>query len=104
MWLYLDDSMAEHDTGKHPECPDRILLLNKVLRDRGWDKACTCPKWSEATREQLQAVHAAAYVDRLKNWCDTAAGRIESDTVVSRGSWQPVSALLGPPSMPLNAS
>ena len=87
MLLYLDDSMAEHDTGKHPECPDRILLLNKVLRDRHWDQRCTCPKWQAATREQLQAVHEVAYVDRLKNWCEAAAGRIESDTVVSRGSW-----------------
>lgn len=87
MLLYLDDSMADHDTGKHPECPDRIRLLNKVLRERQWDKSCTCPEWSVATREQLQAVHEVAYIDRLKQWCDQAAGRIESDTVVSRGSW-----------------
>jgi acetoin utilization deacetylase AcuC-like enzyme len=88
MYLYMDDSLAEHVTGNHPECPDRIVLLNKVLRDRGWDKRSTCPSWNEATREQLQTVHEVAYIDRLKNWCEMAAGRIESDTVVSRGSWR----------------
>ncbi|MCC6509406.1 MAG: histone deacetylase [Pirellulaceae bacterium] len=88
MWLYLDDVFAEHETGKHPECPDRIVLLNRLLRQRGWPERSQCPTWSSATREQLQAVHEVAYVDRLKNWCDMAAGRIESDTVVSRGSWQ----------------
>ncbi len=87
MLLYIDDAMADHDTGKHPECPDRIRMLNKVLREQEWDKRCTCPQWQAATREQLQAVHEVAYIDRLKNWCDMAAGRIESDTVVSHGSW-----------------
>lgn len=87
MLLYIDDSMAEHKTGDHPERPERILLLNKVLRDRGWVQRSTCPEWKEATREQLQAVHEVAYVERLQRWCEAAAGRIESDTVVSRGSW-----------------
>ncbi len=87
MLLYIDDSLAQHDTGKHPECPDRIVLLNKVLRERGWDKRATCPQWQEATAKQLQAVHEVAYIERLKVWCEQAAGRIESDTVVSQGSW-----------------
>lgn len=87
MWLYLDDSLAEHETGKHPECPERIELVNALLRREGWAKRAKCPEWTAAGREQLLAVHAAAYVDRLKHWCAAAAGRIEADTVVSRGSW-----------------
>lgn len=87
MLLYIDDIFAEHDTGSHPECPQRIVLLNKLLRERGWDKRSECPKWEAATREQLLAVHSAAYHDQLRKWCEAAAGRIESDTVVSRGSW-----------------
>lgn len=87
MWLYLDDSLSEHDTGKHPECPERITLLNKLLRQRGWDKRAQCPEWQPASREQLLAVHKAQYVDQLKSWCAMAAGRIENDTVVSPGSW-----------------
>lgn len=88
MWLYLDDSLAEHDSGpRHPECPQRITLLNERLRDDGWDRRCQCPQWQPATREELLQVHEAAYVDKLKKWCKTAAGRIENDTVVSQGSW-----------------
>lgn len=87
MWLYIDDSLAEHETGQHPESPQRIVKLNQLLRERGWHERANCALWDAATREQLQAVHDAAYVERLKNWCAQAAGRIESDTVVSRGSW-----------------
>lgn len=88
MWLYLDDNLAGHDTGRHPECPERITKLNQLLRQQGWDQRCQCPQWQGATREQLQKAHDVAYIDRLKNWCAMAAGRIESDTVVSRGSWE----------------
>ncbi len=88
MWLYLDDSLTEHDTGRHPECPQRIELLNRLLRERQWDKRCQCPAWEAASREQLLTVHDAAYYEKLKSWCAVAAGRIEADTVVSRGSWQ----------------
>ena len=87
MLLYLDDAFSQHDTGSHPECPQRILLVNQLLRQTGWDKRCILPEWQAATRDQLTAVHDAAYYDKLKNWCAMAAGRIESDTVVSRGSW-----------------
>jgi acetoin utilization deacetylase AcuC-like enzyme len=87
MWLYVDDSLAEHQTGQHPECPQRIIRVNELLREGGWVERTTAPTWTAASAEQLQAVHDAAYVERLRNWCAQAAGRIESDTVVSRGSW-----------------
>jgi acetoin utilization deacetylase AcuC-like enzyme len=88
MWLYLDDSLAAHDSGPHhPECPQRITLLNQLLREQGWPQRSQCPEWQPAGREELLAVHEAAYVDKLKAWCAAAAGRIENDTVVSQGSW-----------------
>ena len=87
MWLYLDDSLSEHDTGKHPECPERISLLNQLLRSEGWDKRAQCPTWSAARADQLASVHKPEYIRQLKSWCAVDAGRIENDTVVSRGSW-----------------
>jgi len=58
-----------------------------VLRDQGWPGRSQCADWQPASREQILAVHDVAYVDQLKQWCEAAAGRIEADTVVSRGSW-----------------
>ncbi len=85
--LYIDDAFAQHDTGAHPECIQRITRLNAQLELAGWRQAARCPPWASATPEQLQRVHQAAYLEQLRAWCAAAAGRIEADTVVSRGSW-----------------
>ncbi|MCA9126113.1 MAG: histone deacetylase [Planctomycetales bacterium] len=88
MLLYLDDAFAEHETGAHPECPQRILGLNQLLRNSGWLERAVLPHWTSATPEQLMAVHDAAYITDLQHWCEQAVGRIESDTVISHGSWK----------------
>ncbi len=95
MLLYLDDDFAKHDTGRHPECPERIILLNRLLRERGWHQRAICPTWSAAPVETLVRVHQREYVEKLKQLCDAAAGRIESDTVVSQGSWNAATRAAG---------
>ncbi len=87
MLLYHDSVFALHDTGSHPECIARIERVNAMIQDNGWIEKSNCPTWSAASREAILKVHDAAYHDQLKSWCEQAAGRIEADTVVSRGSW-----------------
>jgi acetoin utilization deacetylase AcuC-like enzyme len=86
MLLYHDAVFAQHDTGKHPECIARIERVNDMLKANWVDKS-TCPKWTAPERDAIERVHQAAYFDKLKEWCDQAAGRVEADTVVSKGSW-----------------
>ena len=87
MLLYHSPVFTQHDTGQHPECVERIVRVNAMLKDN-WIPKSTCPSWQAPTRDSIEKVHQAAYYDRLKVWCDQATGRIESDTVVSNGSWQ----------------
>lgn len=86
--LYLDDSLANHHTGSHPECPARILRLNELLRDQGWEQKATLPKWSPASAETLTTIHGPAYLEKLKVWDQTDAGQVEADTIVRSGSWE----------------
>lgn len=88
MLLYLNDCFLKHDTGPHPENFQRIQNVNRLLTEQGWTQKCECPVWSPAGIDELLRVHEPAYVEQLKNWCENAAGRIESDTVVSLGSWR----------------
>lgn len=88
MLLYLDSCFSKHDTGQHPEQIARIVNVNQALEDNGWTEQCTCPAWQPASLEAMQAVHAPAYVQQLKTWCDADAGQVESDTVVSQGTWE----------------
>lgn len=87
MLLYLDDCFANHQTGQHPECVARIERLNAALRSSGWADRASCPAWEPATAAQLLPVHSQAYLTQLEHWCRDDAGQIESDTVVSNGSW-----------------
>ncbi len=87
MLLYRDSVFTRHDTGRHPECVARIERVNKML-DQNWLSRSSQPNWKAASREAIERVHATAYFDQLKAWCASAAGQIESDTVVSEGSWQ----------------
>ncbi len=43
----------------------------------------------------MSAVHDDQYVQQLKAWCLADAGRIESDTVVSAGSWEAATMAAG---------
>ena len=87
MLLYHHTVFAQHDTGSHPECIARIERVNAMLDTSGWITRAKCPTWQAASRDSIATVHKAAYYDQLKSWCEQAAGRIETDTIVSRGSW-----------------
>lgn len=95
MLLYHHTVFAQHDTGSHPECIARIERVNAMLDKSGWLVRSTCPKWEAATRESIEKVHKVAYYDQLKSWCEQAAGYIEADTVVSRGSWDAATQAAG---------
>lgn len=87
MLLYQSDIFESHDTGSHPECIARITNVNRMLDEKGWVKQCSKPNWLAATPEQCKWNHTQDYIEKLHQWCNQGAGRIEPDTVVSTGSW-----------------
>jgi acetoin utilization deacetylase AcuC-like enzyme len=84
--LYLrHPSSLEHDTGFHPERPDRIGALEAALEARdwlGWELREAAP----AGDGQLLRVHTRAHLDRVRAAC--AAGEpLDPDTPVVPASW-----------------
>jgi acetoin utilization deacetylase AcuC-like enzyme len=77
---------AGHETGDHPERPERIAAIERALAARGWlgyDRR-DAPR---AGREQLVAVHAPEYVERIEALSAAGGGALDVDTVVSAGSY-----------------
>ena len=86
--LYTDPIFLEHDTGQHPEKPERLRSITAKLTELKLDQLCVKGEISSASREQLRRVHSAEHIDRVARFCKDGGGRIEADTVCSRRSFE----------------
>ncbi|MFT5527975.1 MAG: acetoin utilization deacetylase AcuC-like enzyme [Pirellulaceae bacterium] len=85
--LYQDPLFLEHETGSHPECPERLRRVSKGLKDSKLVEECVTPEWKPIGAKQLALIHDASYVTTVKEFAASGGGRIESDTVVSEKSY-----------------
>jgi acetoin utilization deacetylase AcuC-like enzyme len=95
MLLYHSSDFTLHDTKNHPESVARIVQVNAMLKEKGWLDRCTLPSWEPATRSWCVRNHPEAYLQQLQGWCEADAGRVEVDTVVSKGSWKAATMAAG---------
>jgi acetoin utilization deacetylase AcuC-like enzyme len=89
--LYTHPSSLEHDTGPgHPESPARIRAILAMLEREQRKGALFDIERREpprATREQLERVHTARFVEAVLNAVPTEGHlRVDPDTVMSPGS------------------
>jgi acetoin utilization deacetylase AcuC-like enzyme len=59
--------------------------VSDVARELGSDLVIVTPE--PATRAQLEAVHHAAYIDRVEQRCAQGGGHVDPDTFVRPDSW-----------------
>ena len=88
MPLYVHHrSSYRHDTGGHPESPQRLAAIEEALGARDW-LGLQRVEAPAAEREQLLRVHAAEHLDAIEELCARGGGMIDMDTVASEGSFQ----------------
>ncbi len=64
--LYDDPLFRRHDAGAgHPERPQRLDALRRGLSESGQEALLEALTPREATREELESVHAAAYLETV---------------------------------------
>ena len=85
--LYYNPKFLEHDTGHHPEQPERLRHIVSHLGAAGLLATCERPAWEPAPRERLERVHEPGYVDRIGATAAHGGGRLDPDTVVSPASF-----------------
>lgn len=91
-----DPIFREHDTGPgHPERASRLSAVDDGIRRSKVADAVVLAERREATREELERVHRAEYLDSLEQRCAAGGGFLDSDTVVSTGSWRAALAAAG---------
>jgi acetoin utilization deacetylase AcuC-like enzyme len=86
--LYYDPRFLEHDTGAHPEQPERLRRIVARLEQTGLAAQCARPTWDPASRSCLELIHEPAHIDRVATLAQRGGGYLDSDTVVSRASFE----------------
>jgi acetoin utilization deacetylase AcuC-like enzyme len=94
--LLTHPSALNHETGLgHPERPDRIRALNEEFGRAVYSMLAR----EEAPMAPLEAVslaHPMEYAEKLREVApETGAVRVDGDTVLSSGSWEPIMRAVG---------
>jgi acetoin utilization deacetylase AcuC-like enzyme len=90
--LYLSHpACLEHDPRVHmpghPDVPERLLAIERVLAGENW-LGWQPREAPAATEEQLQLVHSAGLVERIREMCMAGGGAIDPDTFVGEASYR----------------
>lgn len=86
--LVYDPVFLKHDTGVHPENPQRLEAIMEVLGDCGIKDRLVKTNPVPATKEQLALYHTPAYIDRIEAFAAGGGGNLDGDTVASLDSYQ----------------
>jgi acetoin utilization deacetylase AcuC-like enzyme len=85
-----------HNPGPgHPERPERIEAVLTALRAPDLSTVVALSEGPLATREQLERVHPAPYLNALERLSRAGGGALDADTVMSDGSWDAALASAG---------
>ena len=71
----------------HPDVPERLLAIERALAAEdwlGWQRR----EAPAATEEELQLVHSAGLVERIREMCMAGGGAIDPDTFVGEASYR----------------
>jgi acetoin utilization deacetylase AcuC-like enzyme len=81
-------SCLKHSGGLgHPESPTRLEAILSELKAPATETAITWHEAQPVDRKLLTAVHAAAYVDRVRDLSSGGGGRLDADTAVNEHSY-----------------
>jgi acetoin utilization deacetylase AcuC-like enzyme len=88
---------GRHDTGwGHPEHVGRLRAITRALRlDPEFFHTVDHLEGRHATIDELEIVHDAAYIRSIQEITGMGGGRLDTDTVVSSGSWDAATAGAG---------
>lgn len=86
--IIWSDIYQDHDTGSHPESPERIAAIGRALRTAGMfdDRAVLTPRPAE--RDAILTVHTPRVVELVQRTARQGGGWLDPDTYVSADSYE----------------
>jgi acetoin utilization deacetylase AcuC-like enzyme len=86
--LFTDDLYLEHETGEHPERPDRLRAIHRRLGKDGLIERCNRGPVRAATPAELERIHPRRHIERVAEVAAAGGGRLDPDTVLSGRSYE----------------
>jgi acetoin utilization deacetylase AcuC-like enzyme len=83
-----DERYLLHDMGHHPESPDRLRVIYETLGANEMDGLFVDIPPRAAIKDEIEAVHAPAYVDRVAETAGKAHVRLDPDTSTCPASYE----------------
>jgi len=93
--LYTDAYFLKHETGKHPENPDRLRSITARLDKVGLIKKCTAGTYQPLTEDTVRKVHSARMVQTAKQLAEHGGGHLDGDTPICAESFKVALAAAG---------
>ncbi len=93
--LYTDPLFLRHETGPHPERPDRLRAVTARLAKSGVAGLCAHGEYQPMSEEEVQELHDPRQVLFAKRVCEQGGGRLDGDTAVSPESFTVALAAAG---------
>ena len=93
--LYTDPLFLRHDTGAHPERPDRLRAVTARLAESGVAGLCIHGDYHPLSVEEVSALHAPAQVEMARRVAEQGGGYLDPDTPVCPESYTVALAAAG---------
>jgi len=85
--LYTDSLFLQHETGPHPETPDRLRAINARLAKTDLPSRCRAGSYRPLTAETVAQVHSSRMVRSVEGAAVRGGGLLDPDTIVSQKSF-----------------
>jgi acetoin utilization deacetylase AcuC-like enzyme len=93
--LYTDALFLHHETGPHPETPDRLRAITARLEKTDLPSRCRPGSYHPLTAETVAQIHSQRMVDSAEGRSVSGGGHLDPDTVVSTESYAVALAAAG---------
>ncbi len=84
--FYYHPLFLEHDTGPHPERPERLMVILSHLKNKGAGRFETIEP-RRAEHADGSRVHDPVYLEHVEKLCRQGGGNLDGDTPVSARSF-----------------
>jgi acetoin utilization deacetylase AcuC-like enzyme len=80
--LVHDHLFLTHETGQHPECPDRLRAIEVELIKQGLIERCRKIAFTTIDESEILRLHTARLLKRAKDLAKQGGGMLDADTIM----------------------